>query len=255
MMVDTATKYFLLCFVLFVVGSVAKPSKLLKNYERCSLSSPDKNACVINALTSALPTIAKGVPSLGLFPVDPLRISFLEINQKGNSAVQIKLRFKDLDIINLSDSVLKDPKFDFVNYNFSLSLDTKKQIFLKGNYDVSGKVLILPITGNGTCKLTFDNFEAFGNIKLKKIVKNGAEYLSPQKIIWTFTTSKMSLKLDNLFNGDKALGDNMNVFLNENWRDLLKDLQPAIEEALVFVIFEYAKQFFGRVPLSELLKD
>lgn len=41
-----------------------------------------------------------GVPSLGLMPVDPLRITQLSIDQ-GTGPVSIKLDFRDLDIKNI----------------------------------------------------------------------------------------------------------------------------------------------------------
>jgi len=41
-----------------------------------------------------------GVPSLGLYPIDPLRITQLGIDQ-GNGPVSIKLNFRDLDISNI----------------------------------------------------------------------------------------------------------------------------------------------------------
>lgn len=46
-----------------------------------------------------------GVPSLGIVPVDPLRISSLVINQ-GTGPVNINLNFKDLDIINMHSAII-----------------------------------------------------------------------------------------------------------------------------------------------------
>lgn len=41
---------------------------------------------------------------------------------------------------------------------------------------------------------------------MKPIVKNGVTYLDIEKVSWSFTPTNMHIKLDNLFNGDKALG-------------------------------------------------
>lgn len=45
----------------------------------------------------------------------------------------------------------------------------------------------------------------------------------------------------------------MNVFLNENWRELLKELQPAFEEVLSVAFGEIGKQFVDRIPENEIL--
>lgn len=51
-----------------------------------------------------------------------------------------------------------------------------------------------------------DDFKATAIAYFKPITKNGNTYLEFKKLTWKFTTSKMHLRLNNLFNGDKALG-------------------------------------------------
>lgn len=61
------------------------------------------------------------------------------------------------------------------------------------------------------------------------------------------------MHFENLFNGNKALGDNMNLFLNENWSDILHELKAPIVDAFgnlflviinhVFDAFEYSELF------------
>jgi len=64
--------------------------------------------------------------------------------------------------------------------------------------------------------------------------------------------------LDLIFNQCVRLlitGDNMNLFLNENWRELLIELQPAIEDVFGAAFTEVGQQFLSRVPLNQLLLD
>jgi len=48
-----------------------------------------------------------GVPSFGLYPIDPLRITALGIDQ-GTGPVSIKLNFRDLDISNIGSIKFND---------------------------------------------------------------------------------------------------------------------------------------------------
>lgn len=47
----------------------------------------------------------------------------------------------------------------------------------------------------------------------------------------------------------------MNVFLNENWREVFTELEPAIDAAISAVITEIAQQFLKRVPLDQLFLE
>lgn len=50
-------------------------------------------------------------------------------------------------------------------------------------------------------------------------------------------------------------GDHMNVFLNENWRELLIELQPAIEQVFGVAFAEIGQQFLKRIPMDQILLD
>lgn len=50
-------------------------------------------------------------------------------------------------------------------------------------------------------------------------------------------------------------GDNMSVFLNENWREVLNELQPAIEEVFGTAFKEITQNFLNRIPENQVLLD
>lgn len=111
---------------------------------------------------------------------------------------------------------------------------------------------MLPIQGNGKSTLTFENVDISFKYKPRIMVKNGKEYIQTDKFKLDFDTAKFSLHFSNLFNGDKALGDNMNTFLNENSRDILNELKPAITSALEQIFETIINRIFAKVPYKEL---
>ncbi|KAL4092097.1 hypothetical protein QTP88_026666 [Uroleucon formosanum] len=196
------------CCLVCVFGIVsAAPTtvKLPKGFVQCKRSDPKLNECIKNSLKNAIPHLIKGVPSLGLYPIDPLRITQLGIDQ-GTGPVSIKLNFRDLDISNIGTVKINELYADLDNNNITLDVYFEKPITLDGNYDIKGKVIILPITGDGLCKISLDNLIAKVNVYLKPVVRNGQTYADIKEIKLTFTTTKLNMKLDNLFKGDKALG-------------------------------------------------
>lgn len=67
-----------------------------------------------------------------------------------------------------------------------------------------------------------------------------------------YQTQRSYYHLDNLFNGDKVLGEQTNKFLDENWKDIDKDLGPAISETIAQICVQIASAFFERIPYNEL---
>lgn len=61
------------------------------------------------------------------------------------------------------------------------------------------------------------------------------------------------MNFENLFNGDKALGETTNKFFNENWSDILNELKLVFRDTIggimknvigsVFAAFPYADYF------------
>jgi len=52
-----------------------------------------------------------------------------------------------------------DPK----SYSLNVSLVIQKPIVLEGQYETNGRVVILPINGNGTCRFALGNLKLFNN--------------------------------------------------------------------------------------------
>lgn len=44
----------------------------------------------------------------------------------------------------------------------------------------------------------------------------------------------------------------MNVFLNENWRELLAELQPALEDVFAVAYKAVLQQFLNRFPADQI---
>lgn len=85
--------------------------------------------------------------------------------------------------------------------------------------------------------------------------KNGKVYLKPEKTKFSFTMTGMIFDLQNLFNGDKLLGDNMNLFLNENWRDVFPEIRGPVFESFGQIVDNVMKNMFAKVPYDELFAE
>lgn len=85
-----------------------------------------------------------------------------------------------------------------------------KQFTIDGNYDIDGKLLTLPIVGNGPLHIQLDDVELKFIFDLEFIKQeNNITYAKVIKTTFDSEIGKSLYKLDNLFNGDDKLGNSL----------------------------------------------
>ncbi|XP_016952742.1 protein takeout [Drosophila biarmipes] len=227
-------------------------SELLSGIERCGIMDEQ---CLVNGFNNVLKNYAQsGIKELGLIPLDPLHMKKFKIGRNPHSPVNIDLSFRDVDLLGLHRGVAKRASgfTSDLGRTIELVMDVPEIVF-KGPYAVDGRVLILPITGKGKAdiKLTETNVHAF--IKLKRVPKGEHQtFAEVVDIKVEVTPQHVSYQLENLFNGQKDLSDNMHALINENWQDIFNELKPGIGEAFGLIAKTVLDRIFGKLSLEQL---
>lgn len=101
-----------------------------------------------------------GFHQLGLPSLDPLRIDQMELKQNEESPVNIELNFRNVTFSGLSKArIYKLSGFNKNPHGNKIDIRLKSpRIELYGPYRANGRVLLLPIQGDGICNLTLGNF-------------------------------------------------------------------------------------------------
>jgi asparagine synthetase A len=88
------------------------------------------------------------------------------------------------------------------------------------------------------------------------------EYEKKNKKYYKVTQKKLlvepqmlNFKLDNLFNGDKVLGDNINQVMNDNSKEMYADLRSSYEEAFWKIFVAVFDNLLTRVPIAQLFGE
>ncbi|KAG5681947.1 hypothetical protein PVAND_011348 [Polypedilum vanderplanki] len=225
------------------------------NYPRCNFGDSE---CIMKAVSQVLKLAVDGIPEMKIPGFEPLYVKTVSILQDGNSNVAIKLTLNDALIYGISNASIykingfeEDPKKS--KYEIHAKLPNLKIV---SKYNIDGKILILPIQGNGNGLLNFKDADLKFKFKLEPFAKEDSQlYTKISKIRLQFNTSKFTINLENLFNGNKALGDNMNQFVNENWEIIFQELRPAITEALTKVVSGIVDSVFQTVPYKSLFLE
>lgn len=66
------------------------------------------------------------------------------------------------------------------------------------------------------------------------------------------TPRSIKFDLQNLFNGNKALGNMILTVLNENWKSVYDDVQSSYEDAFAQIFTSIFNNFLSRVPTDRL---
>lgn len=239
-----------------IVGSCGV--KLPAAFERCKVSPEldnKPNECLRQAIQNSIAVITPGIKQLGLLPFDPLKILGMKIEQGGSSPVAIKLEFTDCDLAGAGNIKILE-----VNGKLSSPDDFHMQLLnviptieITGPYSISGRVLILPIEGVGQTNISLFNAKYQVDITAEKQIKNEEEYLKVKSLALKISDPEsMHLHFSNLFKGDKALGDNTNRFINENWKDIFVELSKSVEVAFSEVFEAYCKRILERIRFKDI---
>uniref|UniRef100_A0A1A9ZDH8 Uncharacterized protein n=1 Tax=Glossina pallidipes TaxID=7398 RepID=A0A1A9ZDH8_GLOPL len=195
--------------------------------------------------------------SISLPPVDPLTLDTIHIMKGGDSPLNIDFTLTNNKLYGLSKSIVTSV------HGFGKDMTQKKSLAVKvpgaisliGDYTVSGKVLILPIQGKGKSNITFVDSEFRVDFTGAPEERDGNIYMKLENFHWYANPKSIIFDLQNLFNGDKALGDNMNKFLNENWKEIYTEIEDSLDEQFGVVFGKIVHEDLAKYPYAQYFNE
>uniref|UniRef100_A0AAR5Q0L2 Uncharacterized protein n=2 Tax=Dendroctonus ponderosae TaxID=77166 RepID=A0AAR5Q0L2_DENPD len=223
-------------------------SKKVASYiSPCKKADPNFCECAVKQANDAVPHLIDGDKEHKIPKLDPLKLSKLELNSGAN----LKLTLTDLTIVGLN--TFHATKIE-LHDNYVLLEHTLSKIVLTGKYTISGQIMVLPITGSGPIEISFFDLQFFDKYFYELYKKpDGKQYPKRTGLEINVTARDAKFHLDNLFNGNKQLGDNMNKLLNENPQEVLRDLGfPIAKEVAGLMVGSVVDAIVTDVPFDEL---
>ncbi|XP_063224508.1 protein takeout-like [Bacillus rossius redtenbacheri] len=226
-------------------------------FKPCSRNDPDLDACALKNGIEAVPFLLKGDRKYKIPVVDPLKITEIRIDDanKGSSATGLNIFLRDLTVYGLDKVQLKKVHFDLQKKEVEIVLAIPS-LRLKSQYEIDGKILVLPIKGKGDGNINMTDVDITYWLKYDLVTKpDGLEYMKAGDSKLVHKTKNMHMYLDNLFNGDKTLGENTNSFLNENWEVLNTEIGPFIAQAIGEAIKQIIANCMDLIPYNVLFPE
>lgn len=201
--------------------------------------------------------ICPGYPLLNIPSIEPLEVDNVVLNHGAkNARFNLRSTFTDLKIFGLSSSKLNRTAIKFGNqFRLKSEIYTDRMDFA-GNYEMKGQILVLPIEGHGKANVSMLQSSTRHELIGEYITKDDGEiYINITDYKISFKPKKVLFKFENLFNGDKTLGDTMNRFMNQNWKAVFDGLVPEYEKFFGEKFKSIANNVFGNIPMKEIFLD
>ncbi|PZC76852.1 circadian clock-controlled protein daywake-like [Helicoverpa zea] len=215
----------------------------------CDFKSDNFIDCIKEQIETALPKFTKGIPEMDVPSIDPVKLKNIEILGSG-----LNLTFSDAAMHGLSDCKLTDLKLEFTKTEGTFTLKFKGNLSLTANYVADGRILILPIKGNGDALVYAQGVEVQIDSKLIIDKDSNGDHLKLATPKYKYTVERTTFDLKNLFNGNKQLAETTLQFANENWQQLMDELSPPAIKQIVKTVVKTINKFFSKVTIKQIIK-
>ncbi|XP_026278822.1 protein takeout-like [Frankliniella occidentalis] len=226
-------------------------SKLPADFKRCRADDPDISGCLRLAVEDAFRKMKNGIASLGVLPVDPLKVDRIKINQ-GQGNVNINMDLRNMTIFGLAATRMTNYSADIAS-GILRTESLTPALRMEFNHVVSGRILLLPIRGAGPGSIVLNEVVTHHYLKsTPKTKKDGKTYWTLQQYKVKFVPKTISMDLKGLFGDEGRLGGQLNTFLNQNALTIFEEIGGAFEDAFGAVFKDITNRVFSKVPLNEI---
>lgn len=240
------SKYlYIVVFVVFVTfcNAIPRPSYI----SACNRNDPNLNQCAIESARTAIPILTKGDKFYKIPAMNPMHIDSIELPAIGTLKLSVSnITVRGLDLVTPQNFNLNLQARNFTFQVFSPALE------ITGNYKLSGKLLVFPIEGEGFANITYIDGIYVYPMHYELVKKKNIEYIKIVEHEIDFTPRRAYFYFENLFNGNKVLGDQILQFMNENWETVNSDFGPFVSAAMDVIITNTANAILGKVPYDDV---
>uniref|UniRef100_A0A1I8PC62 Hemolymph juvenile hormone binding protein n=1 Tax=Stomoxys calcitrans TaxID=35570 RepID=A0A1I8PC62_STOCA len=231
-----------------------KPSYL----ETCKIYEPEFTKCSTRSVQAFLTEIFnERVPEVNavLGKLEPLKLDRLNFKQDNNEAATIRATLTDLMVSGLSKIQVTESRVSKKDFGWLTKLFLPN-FKLEGQYKMDGRILLLPLNGEGHMIIDIDSMNITMRTKTRLIEKGGFTFYNVTEIKVDVDAKKMFTRFDNLFGGsNKEIEDSTNESFNKNWRDFFEALRPLITDTVNKVMFKLISKVFLLYPANFFVSD
>ncbi|KAE8748614.1 hypothetical protein FOCC_FOCC004625 [Frankliniella occidentalis] len=100
------------------------------------------------AMQRAMTALEKGNSEFGITPLDPFKVSQLNLEKGNGGALSLDMTLSEAELVGFKNARVESVKTDMNKFKIVATMRTDK-LDLNSLYKVTGRVLVIPINGNG----------------------------------------------------------------------------------------------------------
>ncbi|XP_037825567.1 protein takeout-like [Lucilia sericata] len=223
----------------------------------CKIYQPGFTACSTENTQRLLAELGKGVPEVNeiIGSIDPIKLQQIHFKQDNTEAASLRADLSDLTATGIKDVVIKESKVSKKDFSWLTKIFMPK-FKLEGHYKMDGRVLLLPLNGEGHFVIEIDGMDIIMRTKTNLIEKGGFTFYNITSIQVDLEISKLHTQFDDLFGGNnKEVERSTNESFNKNWKEFFEALRPLINEMVERVLFDILHPVFLIIPANFMIED
>ncbi|KAH0815653.1 hypothetical protein GEV33_007138 [Tenebrio molitor] len=208
-----------------------------------------RDLSLLDAAQNGISQLTRAYDEVKIINVHPFELPELTIGA-GKGPVAVDQKFKNCKLDGFHLMKLDNFEFDLEEKRVSI-VGTFPEVTMKCHYDLDGKVLLVPIQGTGPSTIVLKNVKTKGVFPYEEFKKKDKTFVKVISSSLTLDPELVSFNFENLFNGDKKLGDNVNQVLNDNWREIFDDVIQDYIEVFNKILIAVFNNLFSKVSLED----
>ncbi|KAK3919636.1 Protein takeout [Frankliniella fusca] len=217
-----------------------------------SLEQGALEQCLRAAMQRALTDLSRGSAALGTRPLDPLRLQSVRLLQgeAGTGPLTLDMTFHDAEVEGLRSAEVQRVRADLARGEIVADLRAAS-LQLRGPYEVRGRILLIPVNGNGMGIVRMDN--ATMRLAIHGHVERGNDQnsrLSVDAVDFDMVPEKTHFKFINEAKATQV--EIMSRIVNDNDKAIMEALRPSISATFAKEIKDYATTIFNQVAFDDV---
>lgn len=244
---------FHVCLLFFtaVIATGASNTKIFGG--RCSRQDPNVDACLLRSFNSLLEYLKGGAPEFGIEESEPILIDELSI-ALGGGPDGYRATFKDIHAMGASNMTITNVRSDLETHQFQLTL-FGPHISARARYRSSGVLLLVRASGGGDYWGEYDGVKAKVYFRGEPYERDGKTYLKLQQLKLDFSVKDIQMGVNNLQNSNAVLEAALNLFINTNAQELLKEMKPDLKKDLAEKMSRFLAHILDHIPYEDWIVD
>ncbi|CAH1975487.1 unnamed protein product [Acanthoscelides obtectus] len=219
--------------------------------KRCFKRDTEVNQCLKQSTNYLIANIRRGIPELGITNPEPIVIDEIQL-ALGNGPDGYRATFRNIEAYGVSNVTVTAVRSDVETNQYQFTMYIPK-ITAKAKYESSGVLILVQASGGG------NYWGEYEGVKIKIYMRGlphthkGRSFLTVQQMKMDFSVKNIRMGVDGIHNGNTVLQAALNLFINSNSQELLKEMKPHLKKKLLVLMKNFADNLFSTVPYDSFV--